>query len=93
MLNIVWAMLILISVACAVWTGRLEELSEAVFTGAQKAIELVLAMAGAMAVWTGMLKAAGAAGLTESVAKFLRPVIRRLFRTVYREEKQNRQSV
>lgn len=79
MLNIVWAMLILISVACAVWTGRLEELSEAVFTGVQKAIELVLAMAGAMAVWTGMLKAAGAAGLTESVAKFLRPVIRRLF--------------
>ena len=79
MLNYVWIMLILVSVLCAIWMGKLEELSEAVFSGAQQAVELVLAMAGAMAAWTGLLKAGEAAGLTKALSRLLRPLIRRLF--------------
>lgn len=79
MLNFVWAMLILISVLCAAVTGRMDQLSNSVFSGAQKAIELILAMGGAMAAWTGFLKAAGKAGVTERLSALLRPVIRRLF--------------
>ena len=48
------------SIVCAFVTGRTQELTQAVFLGAQRAVELVIAMAGAMAVWTGVLKAAEA---------------------------------
>lgn len=79
MLNLVWAALILVSIVCAFVTGRTQELTQSVFLGAQRAVELVFAMAGAMAVWTGVLKAAEAGGLTGAAARMLHPVIRRLF--------------
>ena len=78
MLNLVWAALILVSIVCAFVTGRTQELTQSVFRGAQRAVELVFAMAGAMAVWTGVLKAAEAGGLTGAAARMLHPVIRRL---------------
>lgn len=79
MLNLVWAALILASIVCAFVTGRTQELTQAIFLGAQRAVELVIAMAGAMAVWTGVLKAAEAGGLTGAAARMLHPLIRRLF--------------
>lgn len=79
MLNLVWAALILVSIVCAFVTGRTQELTQSVFLGAQRAVELVFAMAGAMAVWTGVLKAAEAGGLTGAAARMLHPVIRCLF--------------
>ncbi len=79
MLNLIWAGMLLVSVVCAAALGRMEELSQSVFSGAQRAVELVFAMAGAMAVWTGFLKAAEKAGATAKLAAFLRPAVRRLF--------------
>lgn len=78
MLNVVWAGMILVSLICALATGRMSALSESVFSGAQNAVELSLAMTGAMMAWTGFLKAAEAAGATGLLAKILRPGVRRL---------------
>ena len=78
MLNVVWAGMILVSLICALATGKMSALSEAVFSGAQNAVELSLAMAGAMMAWTGFLKAAAAAVATSLLANILRPGVRRL---------------
>ena len=78
MLNVVWAGMILVSLICALATGKMSALSEAVFSGAQNAVELSFAMAGAMMAWTGFLKAAEAAGATSLLANILRPGVRRL---------------
>lgn len=79
MLNAIWAGMIMVSLFCAVVTGRMTELSAAVFQGAQSAIQLVLSMAGMMAVWTGLLKIADAGGLTVLLSRVMGPVIRKLF--------------
>ena len=79
MLNVIWAGMIIVSLFCAVITGRMPELSAAVFQGAQSAVELILSMAGMMAAWTGLLKISESGGLTALLSRALGPVIGRLF--------------
>lgn len=78
MLNTIWAAMILISFFCALLTGRMEALSQAVFSGAQDALELILSIAGTMALWTGILKIGEKGGFTALLSRWLRPLIRRL---------------
>ncbi len=79
MLNVIWLGLILISFVCAVFTGRMEQLSQAVMDGAGGAVTLVLSTAGMMCLWTGLMKIADRGGLTSLLARFFSPVLRRLF--------------
>ena len=76
MLNKVWAAMIAVSVFCALATGRMQQLSEAVLAGAGNAVQLIFGMMGMMCAWTGLMKIADAGGLT---AILLAPVLRRLF--------------
>ncbi|XOQ49507.1 MAG: Spore maturation protein A [Eubacteriales bacterium] len=79
LLNYIWAGLIIISVICAVVTGRVPQLSAAVMSGASGAVELIIAMTGMMCAWTGLMKIADEGGITRILSKLLRPVMRRLF--------------
>lgn len=79
MLNAIWLGMILLSVVTAACTGRLAELSAAVMEGAQSAVELSVALLGAMCAWLGFLKIAERAGLTGLMALGFSPLIHRLF--------------
>lgn len=78
-MNYIWAALILISVFCAMVTGRMPQLSAAVLSGAAGAVELVIAMAGMMCAWTGLMKIADAGGITGLLSRLLNPLMRLLF--------------
>jgi len=79
LLNYIWAGLVLLSVFCAMVTGRMPQLSAAVMSGASSAVELVFAMLGMMCAWTGLMKIADSGGITLILSKLLDPVMRRLF--------------
>lgn len=79
MMNYLWVILILFSVVCAAVTGRMPQLSAAVFSGAKNAVTLVVETAGMMCLWTGLMKVAERGGFAEAVAKVIRPAVRRLF--------------
>ncbi|HIS68428.1 MAG TPA: spore maturation protein A [Candidatus Gallacutalibacter stercoravium] len=79
MMNYIWGALILISIVCAACTGHMQQLSDAVLTGAGDAVELVVSLLGMMCLWSGLMKIADAGGLTALLAKALSPVMRRLF--------------
>lgn len=79
LLNYIWAGMILFSVICAAATGRMEQLSGAVLSGASDAVTLVLSMTGMMCAWTGLMKIADEGGLTLLLSKALNPLMRRLF--------------
>lgn len=79
MMNYIWAGIIIISIISAIYTGRINELSNAVIDGATNAVELIISMLGMMCVWTGFMKIAEKGGLTKVLAKFLSPVLKRLF--------------
>lgn len=87
MLNSIWFGMIVLSVICALVTGRLGELSSALMDGAQTAVELSIFLLGSMCAWLGFLKIAEESGLSRLLAQALSPIIGRLF-PEYREEEE-----
>ena len=91
MMNLIWAALLVISFVCAIITGRMPELSQAVLDGAENAVGLVIATLGMMYVWTGLMKIAEEGGLTSLLAKLFSPIFCRLFPD-YEKDEPSRQS-
>lgn len=79
MLNVLWAGMIVLSVLCALTTGRIADLSAALLEGAATAVELTVSLLGSMCAWLGFLKIAEKSGLTGLFASALGPMIGRLF--------------
>ncbi len=79
MLNIVWTMLILISSAYALATGKGSVLGDAFFAGAENAVSFVLKIGAFMIMWQGIMSVAEKSGLSKKAADLLSPVICRLF--------------
>ena len=78
MLSYLWFGMIAASFFCALCTGHMEQLSKAALDGADRAIQLLLSMAGVMCLWTGLMKIADKGGLTSSAAKLFSPVLAKL---------------
>ena len=76
LLNYIWFGMLVMSVLCSLFTGRTAELSRAVTDGADKAVMLVISMAGVMCLWTGILKIAEKSGVTGKISALLAPVIK-----------------
>ncbi len=79
MLGAIFAILCLISAVGAIFTGRVGELSPAVFDGATRAVELTLTLIGMTTLWSGILEILREAGAIDRLARLLRPILRLLF--------------
>ena len=71
--------MVLISIICAAFTGRMGALSDGVLKGAGEAVNLVISLLGMMAFWTGIMKIAEKSGFTEFLAKVFSPALKFLF--------------
>lgn len=78
-MNYIWGAMMLISIVCAVLTGRVDETVNAVFDGAKGAADTLLALAGVMCFWTGLMKIAERSGISAFISKALSPLLRLLF--------------
>ena len=81
-MNYIWFLIILISIISAAFTGRIEAVVNAVMSGAQKAVEVAIYLAGIMAFWLGVMKIAEKSGLVAFISKLLEPVAKKLFQDV-----------
>ncbi len=79
MMNYIWVAMILFSYLFSFFAGTTEQVTQAMFSGAESAVELVLSLLGMMCLWTGLLEIASKSGLTKKVEKLLSPVTRMLF--------------
>lgn len=79
MLNWIWLALIWGAVVYAAFTGRMEAVSKAAFDEAIGAISLLIKLVGPMILFLGLMNVAREGGLLASIARLLRPVLRRLF--------------
>lgn len=79
MINYIWAGMMLISVIFGIISGNTAEVSDALFTGGQAAVELSLTLLATMCLWGGLMRIAEAAGLTDWLAILFRPILRILF--------------
>jgi spore maturation protein A len=81
-LNIIWFLLISVSVLFAVTTGRLDEFTKAMFEASKSAVEVSLYLLGIVSLWMGLTKIIEDSGLIHGLSGLFRPFISRLFRSI-----------
>jgi spore maturation protein SpmA len=79
MLNYLWLGLIVAGVLIGGFHGRMRELVDGTVRSAELAVTLALGLIGIMSLWLGLMRLAEKAGLVQTLAWFLRPVLKRLF--------------
>ena len=78
-MSYIWIFLLSIGILSAMVTGRGSDLASATLQGAQAGVTLSVSLAGAICLWTGIGALMEKIGFTNRMAKFLRPVLERLF--------------
>lgn len=86
-MNWVFYLLILISLITAVVEGRLQEVVNAILTGADLSVKVAFSLIGIMAFWLGIMKVAEASGIVDFITKLIKPITKWLFDEVPQDNK------
>ena len=81
-MNLVWLLLICISILFSVINGKIDEFTKAMFEAGKAAVEVCLYLVGIVSLWLGITKILEDAGLIYKLSNFFRPAISFLFRKV-----------
>jgi spore maturation protein A len=81
-MNVIWLILLSVSIVFAIFTGNLEGFTKAIFNGAKSAVEVSLFLLGIVSVWMGITKILEDSGLIFRIAHLFKPLITRLFRNI-----------
>ncbi len=89
MINIIWFLILSLGIIIGIVTGKGEILSKAVVSSTAGAVELVMGLVGMMCLWCGIMKIAEKSGLTDKLAKVLRPILKIIFKEAGKNPKGN----
>ena len=78
-MNYIFYFLIVISIVAGAVNGKLDEVVNAILTGAELSVKVAFSLIGIMAFWLGIMKIAEKCGLVAFIAKLLKPISKRLF--------------
>ncbi len=81
-MNVLWLIMICVSIVFAIFTGNLEAFTKSIFDGAKAAVEISLFLLGIVSVWMGITRILEDSGLIYRIAHLFRPVICRLFKNI-----------
>jgi spore maturation protein A len=81
-MNVLWLIMVCVSIFFAIYTGNLEAYTTSIFEGAQAAIEISLYLLGIVSVWMGITHILEDSGLIYRIAHIFKPIICRLFKNV-----------
>jgi len=87
MVGYIWAFLIGIGVVYSLLSGNISVINDSILTNANEALELILNLLPIIVLWTGILKIAEESGLLDKFAKFLNPILSKLFPDVPKDNK------
>src|SRR6056297_1363119 len=79
MINTIWLMLIISGSVAAMFTGNMDQLSDAIFNGLEDTVIITIKLIGPLALWSGVLKIARDAKLIDFLSKLIKPIFKRLF--------------
>ena len=87
MLNYVWMSMLVVGFVIGILNGKLEEVTQAAFSSAGRAVELSLGLLGIMCLWSGLMNIAEKSGLIKGIAWATRPILRLLFPQIARNNR------
>ncbi|NLO96690.1 MAG: spore maturation protein [Peptococcaceae bacterium] len=79
MVNLVWLLMLLVGIATAAFTGKIDQVTASVLEAAELGIEVAIQLMGVMSLWMGLMHIAEKAGLIQALARVSSPLIRKLF--------------
>lgn len=79
MVNVVWLVLIVGGIVVSGLHHSMLTVTEAIFSGTEKSVEIAFGFVGIMALWLGMARIAEESGLMRSLSRWLAPLVSRLF--------------
>ncbi|WP_280768283.1 nucleoside recognition domain-containing protein [Salipaludibacillus daqingensis] len=79
MVNVIWVSLFFIGFIFAAINGNMEDVNEAIFSGAKEAVVICIGLISVLTFWLGMMKIAELAGILTKVGEWLHPLVSRLF--------------
>lgn len=81
-MNVIWLLLLSVSIVFAIFTGNLEAFTKAIFEGGKAAVEVSLFLLGIVSVWLGITRILEDSGLIFRIAHLFKPLVTRLFRNI-----------
>lgn len=79
-MNVIWVVLMAVSIVFALATGRLDEMTRSVFDAGKSAVEISLFLLGIVSLWLGITKILEDSGLIHRISHLFRPLVARLFK-------------
>ncbi|MCX5779023.1 MAG: spore maturation protein [Elusimicrobia bacterium] len=81
-MNIIWFLLMCVSIIFSIINGRLDDFTKAMFDASKLAVETCMYLLGIVSLWLGLTKILEDSGLIFKLSHFFRPVISRLFKNI-----------
>lgn len=78
-MNYIFVFLILISIITAIYTGKIEEVTNELLNATQRAVQVSIGLIGIMAFWLGIAKIAQKSGLINLISKLISPILKLVF--------------
>lgn len=86
MLNTLWPIFIIISFVYGIFSGRVGELNDAIFTSAKDAVDLCITLFGTICLWNGIMQIASNTKIIDLLKKAISPIMKRLFPKLKKED-------
>lgn len=74
-MNVIWLILLSVSIVFAIFTGNLEAFTKSLFDGAKSAVEISLFLLGIVSLWMGITRILEDSGLIYRIAHAFKPII------------------
>ena len=87
MINYIWFIMIFFGVLVGLFTGNGETISKSIINSADSTVNMIIGLVGLMCFWCGVMKVAEKSGLTNKLAKVLRPILKLIFKEASKDEK------
>lgn len=81
-MNYIFYFLIVFSIVIGAINGKLQDVVNAVMSGAELSVKIAFSLIGVMAFWLGIMRIAEKSGLVKIISRILRPVTKLLFSDV-----------
>lgn len=85
-MNYIFYFLIVISLIFGVINHRMQDVVNAILSGADLSVKIAFSLIGIMAFWLGIMKVAEKSGIVKIIAKTIKPVTRRIFNEIPPED-------
>lgn len=86
-MNYIFYFLIVLSIIFGAINGKLQDVVNAILTGADLSVKVAFSLIGIMAFWLGIMKIAEKAGIVGFITKLIKPITKWLFNDVPEDNK------